>query len=231
MSSLRPRLSIIVPIGRSEMAWGTLLPQLLAITVPNEIILAASLEDARSDEEFQSAISAPIRICRSSQGRSTQMNLAATLSRGEMLWFIHADSVLTAQLLNRMNSGLEELERGLYYFSLKYQKDGPWLCAFNAWAANLRSQMFGLPFGDQGFLIARELFYELGGYPTHCSYGEDHLFVWRVHRAGLPVRSLSVPLYSSARKYAKGGWFRVTLHHLRLFLFQFVMECLKRHRL
>ena len=224
------RLSIIVPIGSSEETWRTLLPQLSAITVDNEIILAASLEDTRSDEEFRSAIGKEVMICRSLQGRSTQMNVAAELSRGEILWFVHADSELSPALIEQLNSGLGKLHRGLFYFNLRYQNDGPLLCALNAWAANLRSQVFGLPFGDQGFLIYRELFFELGGYPTNCKYGEDHLFVWKVRHAGYPVCSLGASLYSSARKYEEGGWVSVTFNHSRLFLSQLVDEYLQRAR-
>jgi len=219
---------MIIPVGSSEEAWRTLLPQLNAITVDNEIILAASLDDPRSDDEFRNATVREVIICRSLQGRSTQMNVAAELSRGEILWFVHADSKLTPSLVEHLNSGLGELTRGLFYFNLRYQNDGPMLCALNAWAANLRSQVFCLPFGDQGFLIHRELFFELGGYPTNCKYGEDHLFVWRVRRAGHPVRSLGASLYSSARKYKEAGWLNVTSQHLRLFFLQLVEECLQK---
>lgn len=55
--------------------------------------------------------------------------------------------------------------------------DGPLLSGLNAIGANVRSKVFGLPFGDQGFLIRKEVFTNLGGYPVDCYYGEDHLFV------------------------------------------------------
>jgi len=228
MSSPRPRLSIIVPIGSSEVSWSALFPQLEQLAVSHEIILAASLEDARADDEFRKAIARPIVICRTLQGRGAQMNAAAKLSRGELLWFLHADSELSKPLIEQINSGLIGIEQGLYYFNLKYQKDGPSLCALNAWAANLRSNVFGLPFGDQGFLIERELFIQLGGYSTSCKYGEDHLFVWKVHRSGKPVRSLGSALHSSARKYRDSGWASVTLNHSVLFITQLVRECLPK---
>lgn len=231
MSVYQLKLSIIIPIGSSEEAWETLLPQLSAITVSNEVILAASIEDTRSDEYFRSTADREVTICRSSQSRSMQMNLAAELSRGDILWFVHADSELTSSLVERLNSGLNELFHGLYYFNLRYQNDGPLLCSLNAWAANLRSQMFGIPFGDQGFLIYRELFFKIGGYPINCKYGEDHLFVWKVRRAGYPVCSLRASLVSSARKYKEGGWLSVTLNHSRLFLSQLVSQYLERMRL
>jgi GT2 family glycosyltransferase len=84
-----------------------------------------------------------------------------------------------------------------------------------------------MPFGDQGFCLRREIWERLGGFDTHASYGEDHLFVWKARRAGVPLRPTGGTLRTSARKYQERGWLRTTARHLHLTATQAFPEWLK----
>jgi len=74
---------------------------------------------------------------------------------------------------------------------------------FAGWA-NLRSSLFGLPYGDQGLLMRRVAYDRAGGYPDQPLM-EDVALVRTLHRplAGLPVRALT-----SAERYRRAGWIR-----------------------
>ena len=100
------------------------------------------------------------------------------------------------------------------YFDLRFLADGPALMAINSIGAWLRCRLFGLPFGDQGLLVARSLFDHVGGFDTEIPAGEDHALIWRARAAGARIRAVGAPLYTSARKYAQAGWWRTTLRHL-----------------
>lgn len=78
----------------------------------------------------------------------------------------------------------------------------------------VRSRLFVLPFGDQGFLMPRRVLDWLGGFDEALASGADHALVWRAGQAGIPVRPPCAPIFTSAHRYATHGWARTTLQHL-----------------
>ncbi|MEO5970105.1 MAG: glycosyl transferase family 2, partial [Bdellovibrionia bacterium] len=110
----------------------------------------------------------------------------------------------------------------LFYFWLRFADDGPFLCRFNAILANLRSKYFDLPFGDQGFLIRRKDFSQVGCYPHDFASGEDHAFAQRLKKRNFRIQPIDAFITSSARKYQTMGWFNVTARHLFLTFKQFL---------
>ena len=121
-------------------------------------------------------------------------------------------------------TALEAAPDALHYFDLKFLDDGPSLMPVNVLGAYVRSHALGLPFGDQGLCLSRTAFERLGGFDAQVPYGEDHVFVWRAGRQGMPLRCTGVPLYTSARKYQAHGWAPTTLRHLLLTYKQAVPE-------
>jgi hypothetical protein len=144
------------------------------------------------------------------------MNLGASQARGEFLWFLHADTRLSDAAYPALRRFMALGATALGWFDLAFRDDGPWPMRWNALGANFRSRRLGIPFGDQGFVVPAALFREVGGFDTGASYGEDHLFVWAVRRAGYRVSPVGAELSTSARKYAERGWGRTTFRHLWL---------------
>lgn len=221
-----PLLSVIVPLAPDEGEWIGLREQLGALGVDCEIIVVhAAIESAvMSPRRTHAAISprvaavghATMREIDAPRGRSRQLNAGAHTARGRWLWFLHADSSLHPRTLPALRAFLDREENALGYFDLRYRDDGPKLAGINAIGANFRARCFGLPFGDQGFVLPAEEFARLGGYDEGTDYGEDHLLVWRARAAGLSLVRIGAPLLSSARKYAREGWLRTTARHLVL---------------
>ena len=65
-----------------------------------------------------------------------------------------------------------------------------------------RCRLLALPYGDQGLLISRRLYDEVGGFAA-IPLMEDVDLVRRLGRRRLAP--IPVPLYSSARRYRDGG--------------------------
>jgi hypothetical protein len=97
----------------------------------------------------------------------------------------------------------------LHYFDLAY--DGGHLTNSNSLGANIRSRLLGLPYGDQGFCISKNLFNKIGGYPEDVPYGEDLLFIRLAKRAGIKLNRVPSKLLTSARKYKQYGWLKLTV--------------------
>jgi len=208
-------LSIIVPLAPDETERLVLLQQLADLPNSCEIILVrAGSESLRAPPDWPDHLG--FVECLSPQGRARQMNVGAQAARGRWLWFLHADSQLSAAVLPALLDFIRHDEEALGYFKLSFRGDGPWLTRLNAWGANRRALWLKLPFGDQGFVLPAATFRELGGYDEEASYGEDHLLVWALRGKAVPLVRLDATLATSARKYARKGWLATTLRHWRL---------------
>lgn len=207
----RLKLSVIIPVGPGEQAWRDLLDDLAALDGNAEILLIAPTGEAPGDFVPAShGLRATARWREAPAGRARQQNAGAAMAEGEMLWFLHADSRVSAVAVNAaQNFGTDG---ALGYFNLRF-RDGPLLAQLNAVGAWIRSRWLGLPFGDQGFILAKRLFDSLGGFDESLPAGEDHALVWAARRARVPLMPLGVPILTSARRYAEHGWLRTTWRH------------------
>ena len=217
----RLKLSVVVPVGPSDLAWTGLLSDLAALdaNADAEIILVAPTGATPPGFEARAyGLQAPTRWLEAPAGRARQQNAGAQAAAGEVLWFLHADSRLPRRTLG-VALGFARAD-ALGYFHLRYLDDGPWAARLNGWGAGLRSRWAGLPFGDQGFLLSRSTFARLGGFDESLPAGEDHALVWTARVAGVALVDLGQPIHSSARRYHEQGWLRTTLRHARLTLSQ-----------
>lgn len=204
-------MSVVVPIGPGDRAWQTLLPQLSGIHPRPEILLVfADGDPQRADAP------ADIATLAAPAGRARQLNAGIAAATGQWLWLLHADSRLRDDTLPALQRWLARSPCALGWFRLSFERDGPWPMPLNAFGANLRARWLGLPFGDQGFVVHRDDARRLGPFDPALPCGEDHAWVWRARRLGLPVRAVGGTLATSARRYAERGWARTTWRHLRL---------------
>lgn len=176
------RVSIIIPVAPEETAQQQLLDDLAQLN--NEIIVSSEGSRAKS------------------------LNVGAAKAGHDFLWFLHADSRVSTENLVDLEQALEKHPNALHYFDLAYAGGG--LAALNAGGANIRSRLFGLPYGDQGFCVAKRLFDEIGGFPENVPYGEDVLFVRLAKRVGIKLNRIPSKLVTSSRKYQQHGWFKLT---------------------
>ncbi|MEX0386377.1 TIGR04283 family arsenosugar biosynthesis glycosyltransferase [Spiribacter onubensis] len=213
------RFSIIIPVAPDEDQWQTLLDDIAGLPGPLEVILVSSAGDGL-DESIGLIHGKRIRSLQATPGRGPQMNAGAWSSSGDYLWFLHADSRLTPGSMEALQQAIDREPGELFYFDLAFRDGSPWLMSLSSLGANLRSRWLKVPFGDQGFCIARERFHSIGGFPEDLPHGEDHVFVWRARQEGIDVRPVGEVIHTSARKYVRHGWLRTTLNHQSIWLRQ-----------
>ena len=207
----RVRLSIIIPVGPGDAIAPELRQRLSALPGWAEVIEVR----VSGAEATKPCVSAHWRILVAAPGRSSQQNAGVIAAQGDYLWLLHADSLFERAALAQISHLIEQQTTGLWYFDLRFLQDGPswmWLNTVGAW---VRSRCFGLPFGDQGFLLRSDEFARLGGFDETLKHGEDHEMIWRARRQGLRIQAIGLPLHTSARRYAAYGWWQTTLRHLR----------------
>lgn len=228
-----PLISIVIPVGPGELSWVELLSQLAPWVTNEEIIICGpELQEGTFKilwEEFAKTRNA--RWIVDHGGRARQLNRGGGEATGRYLWFLHADSLPDGTAFPKLYQNIERYPERLHYFLLKFQKDGPRLTALNAWGAVIRSLIFGMPFGDQGFCIERSMWKAVGRFPEEVPYGEDHVFVWKARQKGIRLKHVGSWITTSARTYRKGGWSNTTLRFAYLTWKQAIPEILTLWRI
>ena len=146
------------------------------------------------------------------KGRATQMNYGADLANGELLYFIHADTLPPKGYLQHIYQALEE---GYPVGCFQYRFDSnKWLLKINAWCTRLdRSWCRG---GDQSLYISKENFEKLGGFREDYCIMEDFEFIERA-RQHFKFKIMPAKMLVSARKYDTNAYLRVQVANLIVF--------------
>lgn len=99
----------------------------------------------------------------SSRGRAEQMNAGAALGWGEVLLFLHADTMLPERADEHL---MQALARGHVWGRFDVRIAGrPWMLRVVAAMMNLRSRWTGIATGDQALFMRREVYAQVGGFP------------------------------------------------------------------
>ena len=153
------------------------------------------------------------------RGRASQMNAGAKIARGETLLFLHADTRLPPGFAEEVRRTLDLPGVAAGAFSLRIDGAGrriEWVER----AANWRSRILQLPYGDQGFFLKAEVFRSLGGFPE-LPLMEDLEMARRVRGHGrIAISPLGV--VTSARRWERVGVVRATLLN-QLFLLAYLL--------
>ena len=143
------------------------------------------------------------RIVTGPPGRGGQLNRGARKASSARLLFLHADCLLPEGWFEAVTAALDEDRVALAVFGLRtVPSDGRaqgawrrlWLSLFD-----LRSRGWGLPYGDQGFTLRREVFSSLGGFPE-IPLMEDFEMARRCRRAGA-IRRIPLAVTTTARRF------------------------------
>jgi rSAM/selenodomain-associated transferase 2 len=211
MRTLQERISLSVVIPTFNA--GETLPEALAALRGSALIGEVIVADGgSSDESADCARSAGARVVVAPRGRGGQLAAGAAAASGDWLFFLHADCRLEPGWETAVEAFLTapEAERRAGYFDLAL--DDPASAARRlerivAW----RCRVLGLPYGDQGLLIARTLYDAVGGFAP-LPLMEDVDLARRLGRRRLA--RIGVRCITSARRYQRDGYLRRPLRNL-----------------
>lgn len=147
------------------------------------------------------------------RGRASQMNAGAARACGEILLFLHADTLLPESADALVVDGLNRTRRGWGRFNVAIAGRHP-LLRIVAFLMNLRSRLTGIATGDHAIFVTRSLFTAAGGYPE-IALMEDIELSKRLKRFGPPL-CLKHRLTTSGRRWEKHGVLRTILLMWRL---------------
>ena len=142
------------------------------------------------------------------RGRARQMNAGAHASHGDVLVFVHADTIVPSTFAADIATALSDsavvggrFDVELDGSALPYRIIGAMI--------SLRSRISRTGTGDQAIFVRREVFDRLGGFPE-LELCEDLEFSRRLKRAGR-VACLRARVTTSARRWSRDGVARTVL--------------------
>jgi len=200
----RPRISVIIPTLDEALY---LRPTLrgAAHCAGVELVVA---DGGSTDGSPAIARELGARIVSTEPGRALQMNAGARVAAGDILLFLHADTLLPGGYGRFVRTALADRDAVAGAFCLAIGGPSRGLRAV-ARLANLRARWLGLPYGDQAVFLRATTFSQLDGFPE-LPIMEDFVMARRLRKHG---RIVTVPatVTTAARRWNRLGVLRTTL--------------------
>jgi rSAM/selenodomain-associated transferase 2 len=137
--------------------------------------------------------------------RAAAMNTGAAAASGDVLLFLHADTILPVGAGGAIATALHRSAAGA--FRIGFERPRPLL----EHVVNLRSRRFGVVYGDQALFATRAAFDRAGGFRP-IPIMEDRDLAARLRRdGGLTVVPLAV--VTSSRRHRREGQVRTIARH------------------
>ena len=192
------KISIIIPTYNESQNLPLLISDLAIINEESELII---VDCNSTDKTKEIANIYGAKIYKSNKkNRGLQLNIGAKMAEGEWFIFIHADSRLSKDWLEKVKSVIRNNSNFVYFFKFKVNNKKI-IYRFLEIVVNFRSYIFNDPYGDQGLLIQRTTYFKNKGY-QEIPLMEDLDFIKRLKNK-VTFKMLSIPIYTSSRKWEK----------------------------
>ncbi|MDX9785318.1 MAG: TIGR04283 family arsenosugar biosynthesis glycosyltransferase [Desulfobacterales bacterium] len=205
-----PKISVIMPVYREEKTIQRTLSHLTSIN--NSEYIEIIVVDGQSGGNTLHAVSEPrIKKIIGPKGRGAQMNCGAMMATGNILLFLHADTLLPYNALEAICSAARKPHIAGGAFNLGIDGEKKRFRLIEA-TVRARTRLTRIPYGDQAIFIKKAVFHNLGGYPE-IPIMEDVALMRRIKTQGMKITILPACVLTSARRWETEGIFYCTLRN------------------
>jgi rSAM/selenodomain-associated transferase 2 len=194
------KLSIIIPVLNEQTTIEQCLTALQALRERGHEVIVA--DGGSLDATVELATPLADRVLTARRGRARQMNTGAALARGDVLWFLHADTLVSERAAEALCLGELRERDGWGRFDIRLSGARLLLRVVET-LVNWRSRLSGIATGDQGIFVSRTLFERVGGF-ADLPLMEDIEFCRRLKRELSPC-CLREKLLTSSRRWEQRG--------------------------
>lgn len=210
------KVSIVIPTldeaGNLEKAVTALAP------ADPEIEVLVS-DGGSKDATVELAKALGLRVVQGPKGRGQQLRRGAETATGEVLVFLHADTLLGPGAIAALRAALDEPSLVGGNFQLRFSGDS----AFATWLMDFYSRIRarGFYYGDSAVFVRRSVYESLGGIRP-IALMEDFDFIRRMERAGRTVCIADPPALTSSRRFEGRKPWRIVSQWIVIHLLFFV---------
>ena len=186
--------SIIVPALNEEAAIERSLRALSNVDAEKETIV---VDGGSTDRTTDRARHLATMVLTAARGRGSQMHAGAMAASGDVLWFVHADTIPPPHAAREIGRALTDPAVVGGSFRLLFEGGGRsarQLTAIYPWL-----RLLGLSYGDAGIFVRRDAYHAAGGFRPYPLF-EDLDLIRRLKRQGRFVR-LDCSLTTSSRRF------------------------------
>ena len=210
------KISIIIPVLNEADTLRQQLPGLQHLREAGHQLIM--VDGGSTDDSVAVARGLVDLALHSEPGRARQMNAGALHATGDILLFLHIDTVLPQRAADLVSTALKGSEHCWGRFDVRL--DGR-QAAFRviARAMNLRSRLTAVATGDQAIFVDRAVFTQMGGYPD-VPLMEDVMISKALRKQSRPA-CVAEPVVCSSRRWQQHGIIATTwlMWRLRLAFF------------
>ena len=214
-------ISIIIPVLNEAEHIGGLLKHLIENSDPKNISEIIVVDGGSTDGTIEivddfikpQRFLKPLRFTSSNKGRAKQMNLGAKHAKGDILYFLHADSLPPKNFDQLI---IHEVKKGnkAGCFRMQFNSKHQWLCLASWFTQFSWRACRG---GDQSQFITRQIFNDIGGYDENYIIYEDNILINELF-ARKEFVVINKKIKTSARLYNKHGVWKVQYHFWTIYV-------------
>jgi len=221
MKKNNPTISIIIPVLNEEAHIGKLIAYICENSTSGNIseILVVDGGSIDNTASVVKSAHASVTMLQSERGRARQMNFGANKAKGDILYFLHADTFPPKNFdLHIINAISSIHEAGC--FQMRFDSNN-WVLRFFAWFTKYKHKI--CRGGDQSLFITKDLFKNTKGFNEDYMVFEDNEYISRLYQK-TNFKILPYHVKTSARKYREMGVLKLQYHfgviHLKNYLGQ-----------
>jgi rSAM/selenodomain-associated transferase 2 len=189
----RPALSVIIPALNEAHAIGATIDALKEVRGSIEVIV---VDGGSRDGTMEILRERGVNVIESERGRGLQMHAGASMARGAVLWFLHADTMPPMDAAERISEALRDA--GAVGGNFRVRFDGERVAArFLTWLYP-QLRMLGLCYGDSAIFVRRDAYGQIGGFKPFPIF-EDLDLVRQLRRIGRMAHVPATVITSSRR--------------------------------
>src|SRR5262249_46075928 len=155
------KVSIVVPVLNEAELIRDFLTNLRERAAKAEIIV---VDGGSSDGTAEYAVGFCDELVRTAPGRARQMNAGANRARGDVLWFLHADTSIPETAIADIEDALSDSRMIGGFFRIRVPEQG-FIYRFTDSFAHYAGLLLRIRYGDHGLFCRREAFEKIGGFP------------------------------------------------------------------
>ena len=197
------RVSVIIPALNEEARIGAAIDSAFAAGAQEVIVSDGGSDDATLSVAGEHRA----RVLQCERVRARQLNAGAAASAGDILVFLHADTLLPSGAAAAI---ADALAGGAVFGGLRLRfLERSWRLRYVETMVNFRTRLTRAPWGDQAQFTSHAHFDAAGGYPDFPLM-EDYELARRMKRLGRTVL-LPLAVRTSGRRFLERGVVRTSI--------------------
>lgn len=198
------KISIIIPVLNEASK----IAKTITVAKSGKNVEILVVDGGSQDNTVEIVQALGLKVLFASPNRANQMNVGAKAATGEILLFLHADTLLPRKFAHNVRRVLCQPNTIAGAFALQIDGSLKGLRLVEK-GVNLRSHFLSLPYGDQAIFVKTETFKALGGFSL-LPIMEDFEFVLKLRNCGR-IAIVPTPVITSSRRWQKLGVWQTTI--------------------